>query len=273
MLFKLISLDIDGTLTNSRKRISPKTRDKLIRFQKNGGIVVLASGRPAEGILPHADTLHLREFGGYILAYNGGCAIDCASGDILFQSTMPCAYIPEICEAIRGRNVGINTYEGEHLIVGNCINRYTEIESRINNMPIHFVEDFAGYVRYDVNKCLLQGEPEEIAELEKLLSAQFDGRLGVFKSEPYFLELVPLGIDKAQSIDRLLSMIGIATEECIACGDGYNDISMLRYAGLGVAMANASDTVKRASDYITLSNDEDGIEYLLRELGLLSVPA
>lgn len=263
MSYKIISLDIDGTLTNSQKVITDKTRQRLIEFQQNGGKVILASGRPTMGIVPHAQTLRLEEYGGYILAFNGGCVIDCKSGDILFQEKLPLSVIPEICDIIKDYPVGINTYKGKDIIVGNNINKYTELEAKINGMDIKYVDDFVSYVDFDINKCLLQGEPEYILELEKILSEKYKGKLGVFKSEAFFLEIVPNGIDKAQSIDRLLGMIGIRTEECIACGDGFNDISMIKYAGLGVAMSNAKPPVKEAADYITLSNDEDGIAHLL----------
>lgn len=267
MKYKVMALDIDGTLTNSEKVITEKTRKALFDFQEKGGKIILASGRPIPGIRPHAEALRLHEYGGYILAYNGGCVIDCRTDDIIFRDTLEHRYISEICSVIEEYPVGINTYEGDNLVVGHDINRYTEIESRINGMPIKFVEDFPKYVDFEVNKCLLQGEPEQILELEGILSEKYRNRLGIFKSEPYFLEIVPKGIDKALSIDRLLKKIDVKTEECVACGDGFNDISMLRYAGLGVAMDNASDTVKEAADFITLSNDSDGIAHLLEEIG------
>lgn len=270
MTYKIIALDLDGTLTNSKKVITPATRKKLMEFQKNGGKIILASGRPTMGIVGHAENLELKKYGGYILAFNGACAIDCKTEKILFQNKFPSEYIPEICSIIKSYPVGINTYEGENIIVGNNLNSYTELEARINSMKIKFVDNFSEYVNFDINKCLLQGEPEYILELEKILSEKYDGKLGVFKSEPFFLELVPKGIDKAASIDRLIKSIGIKTEECIACGDGFNDLSMINYAGLGVAMANAAEPVKQAADFITLSNDDDGIVYLLDMLDTIS---
>lgn len=266
MKYKIIALDIDGTLTNSEKIITDATKDKLIEFQRSGGKVILASGRPTMGIIPHAENLELKKYGGYILSFNGGCAIDCKSGEILFQQKLPLSVIPEIIDIIKGYSVGINTYEGENIIAGKCINEYTELEAKINGMNIKFVDDFTGYVNFDINKCLIQGDPAVILELEKILSERYSGRLGIFKSEAFFLEIVPNGIDKAMSIDRLLKMIGIQTKECIACGDGFNDISMIKYAGLGVAMSNAKQPVKDAADYITLSNDQDGIAHLLKKV-------
>lgn len=266
MFFKLIALDIDGTLTNSDKVITPATLDMLMRYQKAGGKVVLASGRPTQGIIPHAKTLKLDEYGGCILSYNGGCAVDCKTDEVIFRSKLPNEYIPEICEIIKDYPVSIVTYEKDIIIVGQQINKYTELEARINGMKMKLVDSFADYVDFDVTKCLLQGEPEYILELEKILSEKYSGSLGIFKSEPFFLEIVPDGVDKAKAIDRLINLLGISTEECIACGDGFNDISMIEYAGLGIAMSNAAEPVKAAADYITFSNNEDGIAYVLSRL-------
>jgi Cof subfamily protein (haloacid dehalogenase superfamily) len=94
------------------------------------------------------------------------------------------------------------------------------------------------------------------------------GRMEVYRSEPYFLELVPKGIDKAQSLAVLLEEIGMTREEMIACGDGFNDLSMIKYAGLGVAMDNAQPTVKEAADFITHSNDADGVAHVVERFYL-----
>lgn len=270
MDYKIIALDLDGTLTNSEKVITPKTKAALIKFQEKGGKIILASGRPTMGIYPQAKVLHLDEFGGYILAFNGGRVIDCKTDETMFQTEFPLKYIPEIMEVIKDYPVGINTYEGDKIIVGNNLNDYTRLEAKINDMDIKFVDDFVSYVNFDINKCLLHGEPSEILKLEEILSEKYKGELGIFKSEAFFLEIVPNGIDKAASIDKLLKTIGIKTEECIACGDGFNDVSMIEYAGLGVAMSNAKDGVKAVADFITLSNDEDGIAYVLEKMATLT---
>ena len=89
--------------------------------------------------------------------------------------------------------------------------------------------------------------------------------MGVYRSEPYFLELVPDGIDKAKSLAVLLEKLSISREEVIACGDGFNDASMIRFAGLGVAMANAQPLVREQADYITLSNDCDGVAHVVEK--------
>ena len=273
MLFKLISLDIDGTLTDSRKQITANTRNKLIKFQKSGGTVVLASGRPPESIKPYADRLRLNEFGGYIIAYNGGCILEGRTGQVLFCRHFPKAILPELYAAIQPYPVGIGTYRNDIMLAGHQVNRYTEQAARINGLTLQLTKDFPLAVNFDIMKCLLQGEPAVISELEPVLKARFGDKLEIFTSEPYFLELVPKGIDKAVALDRLLHRLAIRTDECIAFGDGSNDIPMLRYAGLGIAMSNAADAVKQAADYVTASNDEDGIARLLTRMGRSVFPS
>mgnify|MGYP001852585142 FL=1 len=91
------------------------------------------------------------------------------------------------------------------------------------------------------------------------LKNQYHGLLNIYKSEPYFLEIMPQNIDKAYSLRKLLDSLRLNADQMICCGDGYNDVSMIEYAGLGVAMANAQDVVKEAADFITYSNDEAGV--------------
>ena len=106
---------------------------------------------------------------------------------------------------------------------------------------------------------LVSDDEEALVGLENHWRRRLNGALDVFRSEPYFLELVPQGIDKALSLAVLLKEIGVAREEVIAMGDGYNDLSMIKFAGLGIAMGNAQEPVKKAANYITLSNEEDGV--------------
>lgn len=265
MEYKIIILDIDGTLVNSEKIITPNTLNVLTELQKSGKKVALASGRPVQGIWNHAKNLGLDTFGGYILAYNGGAVIDAKTGNTIYSKYFPNELIPEICKEIQDKNITINTYENDYIIEGNALNKYSDIEAKIVGMETKFVNNFAEYVNFDINKLLLAGDPDEILELEKTFSKRYKGVIGVFKSEAYFLELVPLNVDKAQSIDVLLNKIGIKQEECIACGDGYNDITMIQYAGLGVAMKNAIEEVRNVADIIADTNDNDGVAKILKQ--------
>lgn len=260
MDYKLIVLDIDGTLTNSKKEITPRTKEALIKIQEQGVYVAIATGRPTPGTKKLAEEIQLDRFGNYVLSFNGGRVINCKTGEVVLDKTLPAEMSWELCDVARENGVGILTYDSECALAGpGEIDEYMELEARINHIELKQVGHFKDYVDFPVNKCLMTGEPEYLAELEKKLKKKYSGKLNVFRSEPFFLEMMPKGIDKAAVIQNFLPFLGVTREEVICCGDGYNDKTMIEFAGLGVAMANARDEVKEVADYITDSNDEDGI--------------
>ncbi len=126
----------------------------------------------------------------------------------------------------------------------------------------------AEYVDFQVPKFLMLDDGDYLVTVEPKVKAAMGRDFSVYRSEPYFLEVMPKGIDKARSLERLLQTIGLAREEMIACGDGYNDLTMINYAGLGVAMENAVLPVRKAADYITASNNEDGVGLVVEKFML-----
>ena len=133
-------------------------------------------------------------------------------------------------------------------------------------MSILHAPDFPNPEKYAPLNCLFAGgEPEVMLELKEELEPLFGDRLYFYRSEPYFLEIMPPGVDKAFAMEKLMEYLGFSSEELICVGDGYNDVSMLKYAGLGVAMGNAHPGVQEHADYVTKSNDEDGIVDVLEK--------
>lgn len=259
MKYKLIVLDLDGTLTNSQKVITPRNRETLIRVQEQGVRLVLASGRPTYGIVPLANELRMNEFGGFILSYNGGEIINWETGEMIYENVLPNDIVPILYESARTHHLSILTYDGAEIVTENSKDPYVEKEAFLNKMAVRETNDFLTDITLPIAKCLIVGDADKLIPLESELSLRLQGKINVFRSEPYFLELVPQGIDKAQSLAVLLKELGISREEIIAIGDGYNDLSMIKFAGLGIAMGNAQEPVKKAADYITLSNEEDGV--------------
>lgn len=259
MNYQMLVLDIDGTLTTSEKKISPATQEALLKLQQDGIYVVLASGRPTAGIMPYAKELKLQEFGNYILSYNGARIINLKTNEIIYDKALPANVIPQLYEEALLSHTGLISYEGDGVIAATPIDRYMEYEAQINRIPIREVPDFPSYVSFPVNKCLMTGEPEELVYVEECLKQKFHGLLNIYRSEPFFLEIMPQNIDKAASLQKLLGALGLTQNQMICCGDGYNDVSMIEFAGVGVAMANAQDVVKNAADFVTDSNNEDGI--------------
>lgn len=266
--YQMIVLDLDGTLTNSKKEITPRTKEVLIQLQEEGGQVVLASGRPTPGVVKLAKELHMERYGGYVLAYNGARIINYATGEIIYNRTIPPELIPDIYREASLLHAAILTYSEHEIILANGYNDYCALESRINGIPIHEVDDFAGVIDFPVNKFLLAGEPEHMLTAQEHMREIFGWQLNIFRSEPFFLEMMPQSVDKAYSLGKLLEHIHMDREQMICCGDGFNDKSMIHFAGLGVAMANAQPEVKEAADYITASNDEDGVARVVEKFML-----
>jgi cof-like hydrolase len=256
---KLLALDIDGTLTNTQKDITPATLEKIIEAQEKGHIVAIASGRPLPGIRKIADTIELDRFGGYVLAFNGGRIVDYSTGEVVYQAVLDNDVVRDIYDYCLKAGCGMVTYDGDRVITGTDIDGYMTFEASINHMEIMRIDNFRKYIDFPLNKCLLTADPDKAEKIEQELAEKFGDQLNIFRSEPYFVEIMPPNVHKATSLEKLLEVLDMDRKDLVACGDGYNDLTMIEYAGVGVAMANAQDIVKEHADYITLSNDEDGL--------------
>ena len=256
---KVLVLDIDGTLTNSKKEISPATKQGISETLKRGHKVILASGRPTPGMRRYEEELELDQYDGYLLSFNGARIVECKSGEIVYQRTLPPMVIPGLYAFAKEHGCGLITYLGDHVISAFEPDEYIELESRINGMDVRVEENFVEFVDFDVNKCLMTAPVEKAPGLEKLLQKKYGDMLSIYRSEPFFIEIMPQNVDKAASLDRMLETVGLTKEDAICCGDGFNDLTMIQYAGLGVAMGNAQPVVKEAADIVTGTNDEDGL--------------
>ena len=159
--------------------------------------------------------------------------------------------------------MSILTYDRDGIVTEHPEDPFVQKEAGINRIPVQKVPDLAAYVTYPITKMLLVGEPERMAAVEQAMRPQFAGQVDCYRSEACFLEAVPPGVDKAASLHWLLDHLGLSERHLMAFGDGFNDIPMLRAAGLGVAMANAQPPVKAAAKALTDSNDEDGVAHAL----------
>ena len=266
--FRAIALDLDGTLTNHDKVVTPRTRQALLKAQEQGAIIILASGRPTYGIVPVAECLELEKRGGYILSYNGGNIVNAKTGEKLFSQFLPDAVIPILYKYAKEKNHALLGYAGNEIITEMPDDQYVKEESRINKMNIRKVDNLLDALEPHPTKLLMTGDPTDMIKAEEELVEILGEKMDIFRSAPFFLELVPKGIDKAQSLLRLLSKINLTPADLMAFGDGYNDLSMLKLAGVGVAMANAAPEVRADADYVTLSNEEDGVAEALLHFGM-----
>ncbi len=266
MKYKLIALDLDGTLKNSNNQITPETRETLIKAQQLGMKVVLASGRPTPGLRHEAKELQLDVYEGYLLSFNGACIMDAKTKSPIFEQTLTIDEAKKIYDQAKTFGLAVMTYKNDQVLTEDDQDKYVQVESHINDIPIDKVEHFKESLSNPIHKLLMTGEPEYVGSIEEEFKKPFGDSLSIYRSAPYFIEVMAQNIDKAASIDRLAKHLGIKQEEVIAFGDGYNDLSMIEYAGCGVAMANAVDGVKERADEITLSHDHDGIAFMLKKL-------
>lgn len=269
MKYKLIALDIDGTLKSSEKHgkiILPKTKEILIKLAKQGVKIVLASGRPTAGLNAEAKELNFDETGGYLLAFNGAKITDYQTKEIIYQKTIAPATVHLIYDQAKKYNLAVMTYTREYIISEDIEDQYVQIESNITRVPLKPVANFKQTIDFAVNKVLLTGNPDYLAKIEADFKKPFNDTLSIYRSAPYFLEVMAQDIDKAASLKFLADTLEIKQEEIISFGDGYNDLSLIEFAGMGVAMDNAVAEVKQRADYITLSNDDEGIYDCLNKL-------
>lgn len=267
MTYKMIVLDLDDTLLREDGTISPRTKQTLMAAQDAGVKVVLASGRPTYAMWALAEELNLADYGSFILSFNGGKITNCQTKEDIFSCTLNPETAHQLLDVSKREGVNILTYVGDDIITDET-SKYIEVEAKLTGMPLVVVDDFKAAVSTPVVKVMMLEEPEKLALVEQKLQQEFKGNLSVVRSKPFFLEFTEDGIDKGRSLDKLIEQLGIKQEEVIAIGDGNNDLTMIEFAGLGVAMENANDTVKAAADYITASNMNDGVANVVEEFVL-----
>lgn len=265
---RVILLDIDGTLTNSKKQITPRTKEALLKAQEHGVTLVLSSGRPDQGLYRWAEELEMTTHGGLFVCFNGGKVINCQTKEVLYNHPLPVQDAKAVLEHVKQFDVVPVISKGEYMYVTNVFNHdlkiphqvnILEYESRGNGYLLCEVRDLAQFADFELNKILLYGQPEYLNEHYQEISEPFTNRLNAMFTAPIYYEFTAKNVDKATALHSALMPLGFKPEEMIAFGDAQNDISMLQYAGIGVAMGNAVEEVKQIADEITASNDEDGI--------------
>ena len=274
-MIKAILLDIDGTLTNDDKQITPRTAEALKKAQAQGVTLVLASGRPSQGLHSFADILDMKNHGGVFVAFNGAKSHNYQTGEVYFEQAMTVEQGRRVLEHMKNFDVASCIDHGEYMWTNNAyftIERdgapysIVEYEAHNNGFLVCERRDLAAEVDWGINKILNAGEPAYLQEHWQEMLAPFDGELSAMFTAPFYYEFTPLGVDKSRALRETFAALGIDQSEIIAFGDAQNDRTMLEWAGIGVAMGNAVDEVKAAADKVTLSNNEDGIAVALEEL-------
>lgn len=272
MKYKLLVLDVDGTLLNENKEITPRTQAALLKAQQMGVHVVLASGRPTGGVMPLAKALELDNYGGFVLSYNGGQIINVQTGELLFEKRIDPEMIPYLEQKAIKNDFTIFTYRKDLLITNHPNNQHVIEEADLNNLKIVGVDSFSEAIDFAPCKCVLTSDNEEaLVGLENHWKKRLSGVLEAYRTEDYFLEVAPYFINKGNTLAVLMELLKVTTEEVVAIGDGVADVSMLQLAGTGVAMGNARDSVKVCADFTTLPNTMDGVAVAIEKAILSTI--
>ena len=262
--YRMICADIDGTLVTSDNRLTPRTKETVKKAVSQGAVFALISARPPEGMFYLNDEIGIDQ---YIVSF-GGSLILKRGQEPLYADVLETEQVKEIYEMSHKTSLNLSIYEGENLFV-ESIDWRVELEHKIAR-AVPQVVDFQELFRRGVRPCklLYLGEPEEIQSFMNKAREHFQGRLNIYTSKPDYLEVCPLTSTKMSGIDHLAAHFGIGREEIMAIGDQFNDLSMIEEAGPGVAMGNAPEGVKEKADFVTLTNDEDGVAYAIEKFVL-----
>lgn len=269
MAVKMIALDMDGTLLNPQHEITAAVKSAIEQAKAKGILVVLASGRPYIGMQKYIAELGLNVPGQYCISYNGGLVQRAEDGHPILETTLGIEdyhYFEQLSQQLQ---VHFQALDKQHLYTPNQdISRYTVHESEITGIPLRYrsVDSMDATLRFP--KLMMVDEPEQLDKAISQLPADLHDRYTLVKSANHYLEILDKRVSKGNSVRHLAEQLGINAEEVLAVGDHENDLTMLAWAGYGVAMGNAIDAVKEQAAYHTASNREDGVAKAIQQWAL-----
>ena len=260
---RMLFMDLDGTLLDDHEQITPGNRPALNRALERGHGVIITTGRPLKSAMDQARKLELDKPGCYLIAYNGAMIYDWEKEQQLFARTLDIPTVLDIFDYVNQRGFHLQTYDTWTVLVEpNCDDAIVRKYCNRIVMDFRVIQD----VHTDLTEApvkVLIIEPEKLEAVRQLqtdIEEQFVGKVDTFFSNPTYLEVVPKGMNKGEAVKMLCQLLNVPIENAVAVGDAANDLSMITMAGTGVAMANGTDEVKAAADYITTrDNNHDGI--------------
>ncbi|MFV0575406.1 MAG: sugar-phosphatase [Vibrio sp.] len=267
-MYKLIAIDMDGTLLNSEKQITEQNKQAITQARAQGVHVVLCSGRPLEGMLSALDALGMNTDEDYVISYNGSLVQTVASGTMIRQQILTGKDAKTIDEWSKRLNVDVHAFSLKEGLISPKNNKYTQHECDINDitlteMPFEQLDDAD-----PILKVMMVEDEEKLTPAFNALPEELFKQFTIVRSSPFFLEFMHPTSDKGAGVEALAEHLGINASEVIALGDAGNDHHMLEYAGLGIAMGNATEDTKALADFVTESNDNSGVAVAIEKFVL-----
>jgi len=256
MQYKLIAADMDGTLLGPDRTISQKNLAAIRRALDLGVIFTVSTGRPMIAMRKYQEVLQLQT---PIITYNGGVVMMPDSGEVLYQKNMNPSAADAVIQRGKALDASMCIWSGDNLYTLREDAYTTQYAGRAGGATLIKEAQVADVIRQGIGKILWYDEPQRIEAFQDALRHTPIEQVTYFTSSPAFLEIVDHQVSKGNALRFLGEYHGVSAAEMMAIGDGMNDLAMLEYAGLGVAMGNASDTVKAVADVMTGSNADDGV--------------
>jgi len=265
MTIRLVALDLDDTLLDSHLAISRECQQAIEEVNQKGVKVTLATGRMFKSALPYAQQLNMNV---PLITYQGAWVKNSFSGETIYYKPVPPEYGLLFLERVRSLPCHYQTYLGDELYFDRLTPQGLAYAEMAGVEPV-IVDRLETVVEQGPLKILvIEEDTDRLDCWERELRAEFGHCLYITRSKPHYLEAMHPEATKAHALAALAAYCGISREEVMAVGDSYNDLDMIRWAGLGVAVANAREPVRKAADYVTCSNDEHGVAEALRKFVL-----
>ncbi len=257
--FRLLAVDMDGTLLNDEHEIPETNRQALRKAVEAGVRLAIASGRMTPRIDPLIEQLGLDPI---VISYNGAkiLAPRHEGRQTLFHKPVPVDVAKRLIEFSREENLLLNFYHEDRLFAEDGPKRRPLIDLYTERTGAEYVivEDLSRFIATPPTKLILLTEPARIDEIYEMFKEEFGGRAFVTKSQPEYLEIMAAGVDKGSGLEFMAAHYGLTTDEIVGVGDARNDLELVRGAGLGVAVANAVDELKAAADAVTERTNNEG---------------
>lgn len=262
---KLVAIDLDDTLLDDKLAISPRVKEALQKIRKQGVIVTLATGRMYASALPFARDLNIEV---PLITYQGAIIKNSLNGEVLRNFPVPLEFAREIISLVKEEyGFHIHVYVEDQLYL-ESITKEGKGYAKLAHVKLNPIGDLIGFLKQAPTKMVIIAEPALLDPLNERLEKTYQDKLHITRSKPQYLEVMHLRADKGQALADLAAHLGIKQEEVMAFGDAPNDVEMLEYAGTAVVMGNAGDEIKKIADYVTLSNNEDGVADAIEKLVL-----
>ena len=269
MSAQILFTDLDGTLLNDQKEITPGNRRAIEEALALGRRIVVASGRPLASSLEQARRLGVAGPGCYVIAYNGSEIYDCGQGKAVFRRPIALEDLYEVYGEAGRRGLYIQTYDREQVVIEErCDPAVAQWYAGRLGMTWRTIGDIRRDLAEPPVKALFIGRAESgiLAEMQAWIQARLAGRVDAFHSSAFFLEVVAAGMSKGAAVENLCRLLDIPLSEAVAAGDEANDISMIRTAGIGAAMCNGVPAAREAAGYVTRQdNNHDGVAEIIRK--------